>query len=161
MSFNESFEKMNKWDVRFLQMAETIASWSKDPSTKCGSVIVRPDKTIVSLGYNGFPRGLQDKESLLNNREEKYQRVIHAEMNALLSARESVKGCTLYIWPFLTCDRCSVHIIQSGITRVVAPKTSDKERTKRWVKTHEAAANFYLETGVKLTLVPEGDKEVA
>ena len=51
-----------KWDRRFLALAEHVADWSKDPSTKTGAVIVRPDRTIASMGYNGFPRGMADTD---------------------------------------------------------------------------------------------------
>ena len=109
------------WDDRFLGLAAHIATWSKDPSTKCGAVLVRPDRTIASLGYNGFPRGIEDAPELYANREEKYKRVVHAEMNAMLFAREPVAGMTLYTWPCLPCCRCATCIIQMGIVRVVAP----------------------------------------
>jgi len=59
----------DKWHKRYVNLAEYIAQWSKDPSTKTGSVIVRPDNTIASVGYNGFPRGIEDKADLLYNRE--------------------------------------------------------------------------------------------
>lgn len=112
---------MSDWDGRFLSLAAHIAEWSKDPSTKCGAVIVRHDRTIASMGYNGFPRCIKDDLDLLNNREEKYKRIIHAEVNAMLFAREIVAGYTLYTWPFLPCCRCATQIIQCGIRRVVAP----------------------------------------
>lgn len=112
----------DKWDFRFLELAKHITSWSKDPSTKCGAVLVRPDRTIASMGYNGFPRGIDDSEDKYLDREQKYARVIHAEMNAILTCPERPKGLTLYAYnqgwgP--SCDRCAAHIIQSGITRVV------------------------------------------
>jgi len=113
---------MSDWDSRFLSLAAQVAEWSKDPSTKCGAVVVRPDRTVASLGYNGFPRGVEDAPKLLNNREEKYKRVVHAEMNALLFCQEHVRrGYVLYTWPFLPCCRCAAHVIQKGIGRVVAP----------------------------------------
>ena len=111
----------SNWHGRFLSLAAHVATWSKDPSTKCGAVIVRPDRTIASLGYNGFPRGLYDSPVLLNDREEKYKRIVHAEVNALLHMAERPIGHTLYIWPFLPCCRCATQVIQSGITRVIAP----------------------------------------
>lgn len=109
------------WHGRFLSLAAHVASWSKDPSTKCGAVIVRPDRTIAGLGYNGFPRGFYDNPELLNSREEKYKRVIHAEVNALLHLAERPIGYVLYTWPFLPCCRCATQVIQSGIKGVVAP----------------------------------------
>jgi len=81
---------MDKWDSRFLSMAEHIASYSKDPSTQTGAVITRHDKTIAATGYNGFPAKLSDDEKLYADREVKYERIIHCEMNAVLQARERV-----------------------------------------------------------------------
>lgn len=135
----------HQWDLRFLALAEHIASWSKDPSTKCGAVIVRPDKTIASVGYNGFPRGVPDKPEFLNNREEKYKRVVHAEMNAILNAREPLQGYTLYTWPFGTCERCAVHVIQAGISSVITIGTDNE----RWEESINNAWQLYHEAGVK------------
>lgn len=113
-------------------MAKQVSFWSKDPSTQTGAVIVRPDLSIVSLGYNGFPRRMRDYPDLYANRDEKYSRIVHCEMNALLQAHCSVEGCTLYTYPFISCDRCCVHMIQAGIIRMVAPKCTDPEKLIRW-----------------------------
>lgn len=144
---------MNKWDKDFLALAEFWAKKrSKDPSTKCGCVIVRPDKTIASLGYNGFPRGIEDKPEWLNNREEKYKRVIHSEMNAILNAREPLHGYTLYVWPGpMSCERCSVHIIQAGIKRVVAAH-ADPVHAERWKDNIKVALELYKEAGVEVEI---------
>jgi dCMP deaminase len=104
------------WDKRFLELAALVGGWSKDPSTKVGAVIVRPDRTIASLGYNGFPRGVDDT---YKDREHKLLRTVHAEMNAILSAREPVNGYTLYVTPLCPCSNCAAAIIQSGIKRIV------------------------------------------
>lgn len=146
----EIFPDVNtkKWDERFLLLAKQISTWSKDPSTKCGAVIVRPNKTIASVGYNGFARGMADTPALLHDREQKYARVVHCEMNAVLSAGESVEGCTLYTWPFLTCDRCAVHMIQSGIKRVVAPEAGPLA-LERWGEAFKRSRSFYAEAGVR------------
>lgn len=140
-----------KWDGRFLQMAELVASWSKDPSTKCGAVIVRPDRTVVSEGYNGFPKGCDDAEELYANRELKYSRVVHAEMNALLHAREPLHGYTMYTVPRgfgPSCDRCSAHIIQAGITRVVHYGVEEDDFASRWQEACERGLQMYREAGV-------------
>ena len=113
--------KTMKWDERFLRMAALVSQWSKDPSTRCGSVIVASDHRVVSTGYNGFPRSMADSPEHLADREEKYSRVVHAEINALLFAREPVEGMTCYTWPFMSCDRCAVQLAQAGITRFCAP----------------------------------------
>lgn len=132
------------WHHHFLAEAELISHRSKDPSTKCGAVIVRPNKTIVSKGYNGFPRGVKDTPEVYADRNEKYRRVVHAEMNAVLSAHQSVEGCGLYVWPFLTCERCCVHMIQAGIQYVFAPQNDNP----RWQESFRLACELYNEAGV-------------
>lgn len=137
-----------KWDYRFLKLAQHVAMWSKDPSTKTGSVIVRPDRTIASLGFNGFPRGIADKDFLLNDRPEKYKRVIHCELNEILSSRERLDGYILYNWPGQSCSRCAVHIIQAGIVKVVAPANSF-EVMEHWKEEMELAESLFKEAGVQ------------
>lgn len=106
------------FDEWALGLAQAVSLRSRDPSTKVGAVIIRPDKTIASMGYNGFPRQMEDREEWWNERIEKYARVIHGEMNALLNAKESVHGMTLYC-THPCCEHCAKHIIGSGIQRVV------------------------------------------
>ncbi|CBX87954.1 hypothetical protein [Roseovarius Plymouth podovirus 1] len=100
-----------------LGLAQAVSLRSRDPSTKVGAVIIRPDKTIASMGYNGFPRTMQDKDIWWNDRTEKYARVIHAEMNALLNAKESVNGMQLYC-THPCCEHCAKHVIAAGIRHV-------------------------------------------
>ena len=141
---------MNKWDKRFLDMAQLVASWSKDPSTKVGAVIVRPNRTIASIGFNGFPQDMPDNESFYSNREEKYSRIIHAEINAQIFCLDfSMKGYTLYTWPLAPCDRCCVQMIQCGITRIVAPKI-DGELGIRWNANLLKTRAYCKECGVVL-----------
>jgi len=148
----------DKWHRRFLDLAEFYSTWSKDPSTKCGAVIVRPDKTVASVGYNGFPVGIADTEERLTNRDLKYSLVIHCEMNAVLNAHGSVKGCTLYTFPFLTCDRCSVHMIAAGIKQVVAPKCP-ADKVERWASALNKAHANYTEAGVGVHLLQREPKD--
>lgn len=136
-----------KWDKRFLDLAAHIAGWSKDPSTQTGAVIVRPDRTIVSVGYNGFPREMNDDEELYANRDVKYERIIHCEMNAILTAREPLRGFTLYTWPFLSCPRCAVHVAQSGIAECVAP-TVPEHLVDRWGEPLDRACGYLKESGI-------------
>lgn len=119
------------WDRRFMALAQQIATWSKDPSTKVGAVIVDAHRRIVSMGYNGFPRGVEDLPERLNDRAQKYPRIVHAEPNAILNATRSVKGCTLYVTPFAPCSECAKLIIQAGIKRVVI-SLSAAETSNRW-----------------------------
>lgn len=155
---SEALERRAKWDRRFLDMAELVASWSKDPSTKFGAVIVRPDLTICSVGYNGFPRGVADLTQHLEDRAEKYERVIHAEVNAILSASESLRGYTIYIHPpgpVPSCARCTTCIIQAGITRVVhyhEPFTDDKPMDG-WRASIGISWDMYRQAGVEVVSI--------
>jgi len=143
---------MTKWDERFLDLAKYIAAWSKDPSTRTGAVIVDPDKRIVSVGYNGFPKGVNDSDERYNNRELKYKMIVHCERNALLFAGRSCKDCTLYTWPFMSCSVCAAMVIQSGITRCVAPQMPEHLK-ERWWDDMSLAATMFTEAGIKLDLV--------
>ena len=140
---------MKKWDKRFLELAKLVGSWSKDPSTQVGAVIVDDDKRIVSIGFNGFPKGVKDSQKRLVDRDEKYAIIVHAEANALMFANRSVEGCTLYTWPFQPCSRCAGLIIQSGIKRVVSVIHNDD----RWKKNFEISQKLFTESGIILELL--------
>ena len=132
---------MGKWHDRFFAMADLVGSWSKDPSTKVGAVIIRPDRTIASVGYNGFPRGVNDTEELYSAREEKLLRVVHAEANAILSAREPLHGYTLFVTPLHPCANCTGLIIQSGIKRVLYECSSPT--SEAWAKHHTTMCEMF------------------
>ena len=140
-------ESNKKWDQRFLGMAEHIAQWSRDPSTKVGAVVVRPNRTIVSLGFNGFPRGVDDAEERYNDRELKYKLVVHAEANALAAANEDLAGCTIYTFPFPPCSSCAGMIIQSGIQTVIAPEPTP-EQIERWGESLRLSCEMFAEAGL-------------
>lgn len=127
---NPEYRKFVDWDLKFLGLADHISTWSHDPSTKTGSVIVNSDKHIISVGYNGFPRGMDGWDNLYDIREEKLKYICHADRNALDNAYSSVKGCTQYI-THPPCNECQKSIIQKGIARVVFWKPS-KEFVERW-----------------------------
>jgi dCMP deaminase len=131
-----------KWDFRFLKLAKEISTWSKDPSSKIGAVIVNDERRILATGYNGFPRGIADTPERLNDREEKYPRIIHAEMNALMNALYSgvsVKGATLYVYGLPVCSDCTKSVIQSGIKRIVLspPELAPEKWREAWEKMSE------------------------
>jgi dCMP deaminase len=144
---------LNKWDERFLRMAREVATWSKDPSTKVGCVLVSPNKKRLALGYNGFPERMEDKNEWLENREEKYSRVIHAEINAELNAGCDITGWTQYTWPFCSCDRCFVHMTQAGITRFVAPIMSP-EIAARWEPVCQKTRRYAREMNLTFDELP-------
>lgn len=112
------------WDDFFMSMTFLAAMRSKDPSTQVGACIVSPDKRIVGIGYNGFPRGCSDDvlpwaRQADSELDTKYPYVCHAEMNAILNKNSAdVKGCTIYVGLF-PCNECAKMIIQSGISEVV------------------------------------------
>lgn len=139
---------MNKWHDRFFAMADLVASWSKDPSTKVGAVIVRPDRTIASVGYNGFPRGVYDGAEIYEDRPAKLLRTVHAEANAILSAREPLHGYTLYVTPLHPCANCAGLIIQSGIG-IVHFKTHAKSR-EAWSEHAVMMEIMMVEAGIEL-----------
>jgi dCMP deaminase len=135
------------WDQRFLRLAEHVAGWSKDPSTKVGSVIVDAKRRVLGVGYNGFPRGIADDPTTLANRPEKLSMTVHAEMNSILNTGTpmSLEGATLYatLYP---CNECAKAIIQAGIARVVTytPKSD------RWKEAHDTASAMFYEAGVEV-----------
>jgi dCMP deaminase len=126
-----------KWDRRFLKLAELVASWSKDPSTRVGAVIVDDLRLVRGLGYNGFPRGIED-DNRLKEKETKYPLVVHAEANAILNSNGSVRGCGLYSTQ-IPCHECCKLIIQAGIRWVAFPSNA-----KRW----EEVLPFLTEAGI-------------
>ena len=139
-----------KWDKRFLDLATHISTWSKDPSTKVGCVVVGEDREIRSTGFNGFPRGIKDDEERLADREQKYPLICHAEENAIMHAARtgiSLKGNTAYVtWP--PCSRCTRSLIQAGVSEVVYP--ADINIPDRWQDDFATASAMMEEAGVKV-----------
>lgn len=142
---------MNKWDERFLDIAKTVSNWSKDPSSKVGAVITNQDNRIISLGFNGLPSGMEDKDEILENRELKYRTILHAEENAILFARQSLEGFTIYTYPMQPCIKCTSFIIQTGIKRVV----SFKVYNERWNCEFETSLKHFADAGVEVVLYDE------
>ena len=128
-------DTIEKADRHFLEMARLASLDSPDPSTKCGAVVVK-DGRAVSQGCNDFPRGTDQSLEIWNNREEKYRRVVHGEVNAILNAHDDLRGATLYSWPpghGPSCERCAGVIINAGISRVVYfQKTAGGWDEERW-----------------------------
>ncbi len=139
-----------KWDSRFLELATHIAGWSKDPSTKVGCVVVGEDREIRSTGFNGFPRGISDDSARLEDREQKYPLICHAEENAIMHAARiglSLKGCRAYVtWP--PCTRCARSLIQAGVVEVIYPEAC--EVPERWRKDFDMSMGMLAEAGVHI-----------
>ena len=136
------------WNRWFLGLAQYVSTASKDPSTKVGAVIVDADRRVVSVGYNGLPRGVEDSEERLHNREVKYKMIMHAERNAILFAQRSLKDCALYVYPMMPCASCASMVIQSGIRRVVAPLSHNP----RWQQDIELSTQLFREANVEVVI---------
>ena len=132
-----------KWIARFGGLAKEVASWSKD-GTQVGAVIVRPDRTVASVGFNGFPRGVDDSVDRINNRSTKLLFTLHAELNAILAAKEPLNGYSIFVHPFQPCAQCAGAIIQSGIKDVYCPYSYNE----RWESSFKSALQMLDEAGV-------------
>ena len=119
----------SRWVNFFFALARVNASMAKDPSTKVGAVIVRPDRTVASQGWNGPPKDFDESGFDYTNREMKYRCSVHAEMNAILHAREPLAGYALFC-THPCCDICMAHIAQVGIKKVyqIEPNADFAER---------------------------------
>lgn len=140
---------MTDWNRRFMDLAEHVASWSKDPSTKVGAVIVNDTKQVLSMGYNGFPRGIHDCAERYSDRTTKLKFVAHAERNALDNAFINVEGATLYstLYP---CNDCAKGIIQRGI-RCVVTNIPDQSKAERF--NFDASEIMFNEAGIDVVVL--------
>ena len=129
MKGEDEYDKMSKWDLRFLRLAREVGLWSKDPSSKVGAVVVSPDRAVIIPGYNGFAKGVPDLPEHYSNREIKYQMVQHAEKNAIRYLSHIDVGWSLYS-THMPCPQCAGAIIQKGIKRVCWVRQLDYQ--ERW-----------------------------
>lgn len=139
---------LSKWHYRFLNLAKHISEWSQDPSTKVGAVIVDNKKRIVSIGYNGFPVGIQD-DARLNIRDIKLELIVHAEINAILfSNKFDLTNCILYTYPLFPCIRCATQIIQKNIKMIVSVNNNNT----KWASSINMSKDIFKEAGVEFIL---------
>ena len=134
---------ISKWDRRFYNLAVHISSWSKDESTRVGAVIVDNKKRIISVGFNGFPAGVDDT---ITSRDQKLRRTVHAEVNALSFANRSVEGCTVYV-THAPCSNCAAVLIQHNVGAVAFPEP-EPAFLERWGESYEEAMKMFREAGV-------------
>lgn len=107
--------KKTKWDIRFMQLARMVATWSKDPNHQVGAVIVDTDRHILGLGYNGPPKYTMDKGL---SKQQKQFRSLHAELNAILNCKENPSSGSIYIYPYAPCAQCTAALLQKGIKKI-------------------------------------------
>ena len=141
---------LNKWFKRYMGLAEQVSTWSKDPNTKVGAVIVGSKGQILTQGYNGFPRRIKDTQKRLEDRDTKLKYVVHAEMNAIFNATYSgvsLDGATLYVYGLPICSECAKGIIQVGIKKVVIQSETITIRP-HWEESWKLSAEMFREAGV-------------
>ena len=150
-------QQVISWDEYFMGLAHLSALRSKDPSTQVGACIVDGNNKVVSIGYNGFPRGCSDDEFPWEREggmlETKYAFVVHAELNAILNSPRSLAGCTLYVSLF-PCNECAKAIIQSGISKIVyeCDKYANEDNVIASKKMLKAAGVEMVQLNKKITL---------
>lgn len=148
--------------LKFIPVAEAIASLSKDTSTKVGAVVLDADYNILSVGFNGFPRGVKDTPERYASKELKYPRIAHAEMNAIAQAARvgaRLLGSTMIVTALYPCSMCTRLIIQAGIKRVYAPKMDRALINPLWLQEAELAFSMFGEAGVEVVTYDKGDLE--
>lgn len=141
--------RVSKWDRRYIELAKHISQWSKDPSRKIGAVAVGRTGEVLSQGYNGFPRGIEDSPERYNDRPTKYQYVVHAEMNVIFNSSlngVSLEGSTLYVYGLPVCSDCAKGIIQVGIARVVMV---DQVIPDTWKESAARTFEMFDEAGIQ------------
>lgn len=141
----------DRWHNHFFHLAHQASLMSKDPSTQVGAILVK-DRRVVGTGFNGFPRGISDNHRL-DDRESKYPRIIHAEMNALLDAGREAQGATLYLWGFgsLPCSNCTKHLIQAEIDGVLSYGPA---APTRWWDDLDISEEMMKEAHIPFAIVP-------
>lgn len=145
---------LDKWDCRFMGIAREVGSWSHDPGTKVGCVLVL-EKRILSVGFNGFPQNLSDSLELYKDREYKLAVTVHAEANAILNAAKNgakTQFCTAYV-TFPPCSQCAAALIQAGVAKVVCPDPANAP--ERWKVSFKLANEMLFQAG--LTVLYFGD----
>ncbi len=137
------------WDEYFMAVAKLAGLRSKDPSSQVGSCIVSEDNKILSMGYNGFPKGCSDDEfpweRTGGDLDTKYFYVTHSELNAILNYRGgSLEGAKIYVSLF-PCNECAKAIIQSGIAEIIydSDKYADTDAVIASKKMLDAAGVHY------------------
>ena len=148
--FNEATLTSIKWIRNYMGVAEHVSTWSKDPSTKCGAVAVGRQGQIISQGYNGFPRGVEDWPDRYADKDKKYKYVVHAELNCIYNAAlngTSMNGADLYVYGLPVCNECAKGIIQIGVKHVFMKYP--EEVGEKWEEAFNHTKDMFEEAGVE------------
>ena len=142
-------EKKLKWHSRWFQLVDLVSTWSKDPSTKVGAVIIPEDGDCPIIGWNGFARGVHDFPERYEDRAIKYPLTVHAELNAIINAAANgvnIKRGTIYVSAF-PCDGCANAIVQARLKTVIY-KPMDEAFLERWGEKIKISRLILSEGGV-------------
>lgn len=152
-------QSVDKWDRRFMRVACEVASWSKDPHTQVGAVLVR-DRRIIATGYNGPPAGVPDlPQRFTRENGEKYFWMEHAERAALYDAARrgvSVEGSTLYV-TLCPCADCARGVVAAGIHSVIYVDTRDDTTSRRGREILDSAQVNHQK--MSMSIVPDDLRE--
>lgn len=145
--------------VQYFKLARYQARlFSKDPSTKVAALFLAPSSLqILSAGYNGFCRGVDETKASRWERPAKYTYVVHAEQNGICNAARSgvaLEGCIAVVTLFPCCE-CAKALIQVGARTVVAPRPDYDD--ERWGAQFRRSMESFEETGVRVILLDDED----
>jgi dCMP deaminase len=151
------YELEEEWRLFYLRLATLVSTKSKDTSSKFGAVLVRPDKTVASIGFNGFPARIRDVNVYLKStsyRNEKLLRIVHAEVNCIDHSRDlDTKGYHLFVNGH-PCERCALKIASTGIDFVYYWEDPAYDYATRWAASILKAQTIFKEAKVQLIPVP-------
>jgi dCMP deaminase len=141
---------LDKWDDRFLEVAAVAAKWSKDRNAQVGAVVVDSQGQIAGVGYNGFPKLVEDTADRYEDQETKLEMVVHAEVNAILGAGVRARGASVYVVGKPVCARCAGSLIQAGVKRVVAAQPEpETDGESKWARYGRIACTMMEEAKVE------------
>lgn len=136
---------------KYYPIADAVAGLSKDPSTKVGAVIIDERGCIRAVGYNGFPRGVDDDPGRYADRTIKLRLIAHAEANAIANAAAvgtPLAGCSLVVTKY-PCHECAKMIINAGIERIL----TKREEVGSWIDSALTSSWMFDEAGVKVEVM--------
>lgn len=143
---------MRKWTDRWMQLVDTVASFSGDTSTKCGAVIVDERNVLLSVGWNDLPRGVIEQKNR-RERPAKYKWTEHAERNAIFNAAAKgieCQGATMYL-NWYPCADCARAIIQAGISKIVCVEPDWYD--ERWGDDFDMVREMFIEVGMTTAFI--------
>lgn len=150
--------ELTEHDKKFLAEAKFKAEqWSKDPSSKIAALAISPTRRVLATGYNGFPRKIADTPERLNNREEKYKYVVHAEQNLIYNSSfegVSLADSTLYVYGLPVCSECAKGIIQVGVNKVIALQRKNINNPL-WTQSNKLTEELFSEAGIEYILLTD------